>query len=148
MAGGDLSLAMSFGRWTLADVRVGGRLLDGGRLPSGRLTARAGTASLGAGLHLGSKRRAGFALMLRLQGYAVQYDAELDGGGSRTALLGAAVVAVEPRLLVAITHRISIAAGGAAGVPLHGIVVRTQGVETESLSGFVLSANLGFVVAL
>jgi hypothetical protein len=55
---------------------------------------------------------------------------------------------VLPRLFVAITRRISIAAGGAAGVPLHGIVVRTQGVETDSLSGFVLSANLGFVVAL
>ena len=148
MAGGDLSLAMSFWRWALADVRVGGRLLDGATLPSGRLTARAGTASLGAGLRLASNLRAGFALMLRLQSYAVQYDAELDGGGSRMALLGAVVAAVEPRLLVAISRRISIAAGGAAGLPLHGIVVRTQGVETDSLSGFVLSANLGFVVAL
>jgi hypothetical protein len=148
MAGGDLSLALAFGRWALADLRVGGRILDGGTLPSGRLTARAGTASLGAGLHLASQRRAGFALMLRLQGYAVQYDVELEGGASQGALLGAVVVAVEPRLFVAITGRISIAAGGAAGLPLHGIVVRTQGVETDSLSGFVLSANLGFVVAL
>lgn len=150
LVGGDLSFAMSFGRWTEADVRVGGRRLGGETLSSGQLTARAGTASLGAGLNLSSEGRAvGFALMLRLQGYAVEYEYELAAdAGSRTAVLGAVVVAVEPRLFFAVTRRISIAAGGTGGVALHGIVVRTQGVETDSMSGFVVSASLGFVVAL
>jgi hypothetical protein len=47
-----------------------------------------------------------------------------------------------------LTRRISIAAGGAAGVPLHGIVVRTQGVPTDSLSGVFVSGNLALVVSL
>jgi len=85
--------------------------------------------------------------MFRAQGYGVEYRAELPDA-ARTAVLGAFVVAVEPRLIVAVTRRISIAAGGAAGVPLHGIVVRTQGVETDSMSGLVLSGSLGLVVAL
>jgi len=149
LAGGDLSLAASLGRWTLGEVRVGGRFANGETLPSGRLTARAGTAALGAGLHVWSKRRAvGFALMFRAQGYGVEYRAELGDGGSRTALLGAFVVAVEPRLLVAVTRRISIAASAATGLPVHGIVVRTQGAETDSMSGLVLSGHLGLVVAL
>jgi len=150
LAGGDLSLAVSLGHWTLGEVRVGGRLASGETLPSGRLTARAGTAALGAGLNLWSKRRAvGFALLLRAQGYGVQYRAELAGdGGSRSAVLGAFVIAVEPRLLVAVTRRISMAASAAAGLPVHGILVRTQGVETDSMSGLVLAGHVGLVVAL
>lgn len=150
LAGGDVSVAASLGRWTMADVRIGGRLASARALPNGRLTARAGIAALGAGLNLWSQRRSiGFAMMLRLQGYAVEYQAELAGdGAAQAALLGAVVVGVEPRLFIAVTRRISIAAGGAAGLPLHGIIVRTQGVEMDSMSGLVVSANLGFVVAL
>ena len=149
LAGGDLSFAASLGRWTVGDLRVGGRFAEGNALPSGRLTARAGTAALGGGLNAWSKRRTvGFALMLRAQGYGVAYHAEIGDGSSRTTLLGAFVIAVEPRLLVAIARRISLAVGGAAGLPLHGIVVRTQGVQTDSMSGFVLSGNLGLLVAL
>src|SRR4029079_3323629 len=37
LAGGDLSLAASLGRWTLGEVRVGGRFANGETLPSGRL---------------------------------------------------------------------------------------------------------------
>ena len=150
LAGGDLALTVALGRWALGDLRVGGRFASDETVPSGRLTTRAGTAAAGAGLNVWSKHRSvGFALMLRAQGYGVEYRADLSGDGtSRTALLGAFVVAVEPRLLVAVTRRISITAGGAAGLPLHGIVVRTQGVETDSMSGLVLSGSLGLVVAL
>jgi len=148
LAGGDLALTVALGRWALGDLRVGGRFAGGETLPAGRLSARAGTAALGAGLNALSRRRTlGFALMFRAQGYGVEYRAELPDS-SRTAVLGAFVVAVEPRLIVAVTRRISIAAGGAAGLPLHGIVVRTQGVETDSMSGLVLSGSLGLVVAL
>ena len=148
LAGGDLALTVALGRWALGDLRVGGRFAGGETLPAGRLSARAGTAALGAGLNAWSRRRTlGFALMFRAQGYGVEYRAELPDS-SRTAVLGAFVVAVEPRLIVAVTRRISIAAGGAAGLPLHGIVVRTQGVETDSMSGLVLSGSLGLVVAL
>ena len=148
LAGGDLALTVALGRWALGDLRVGGRFAGGETLPAGRLSARAGTAALGAGLNAWSRRRTlGFALMFRAQGYGVEYRAELPDS-SRTAVLGAFVVAVEPRLIVAVTRRISIAAGGAAGLPLHGIVVRTQGVETDSMSGLVVSGSLGLVVAL
>jgi len=148
LAGGDLALTVALGRWALGDLRVGGRFAGGETLPAGRLSARAGTAALGAGLNAWSRRRTlGFALMFRAQGYGVEYRAELPDS-SRTAVLGAFVVAVEPRLIVAVTRRISIAAGAAAGLPLHGIVVRTQGVETDSMSGLVLSGSLGLVVAL
>ncbi len=148
LAGGDLALTVALGRWALGDLRVGGRFAGGETLPAGRLSARAGTAALGAGLNALSRRRTlGFALMFRAQGYGVEYRAELPDS-SRTAVLGAFVVAVEPRLIVAVTRRISIAAGGAAGFPLHGIVVRTQGFETDSMSGLVLSGSLGLVVAL
>ena len=150
LAGGDLSVAVSLGHWVLGDLRVGGRFASDETVPSGRLTTRAGTAAAGAGLNVWSKHRSvGFALMLRAQGYGVEYRADLSGDGtSRTALLGAFVVAVEPRLLVAVTRRISITAGGAAGLPLHGIIVRTQGVDTDSISGLALSSSLGVVVAL
>ena len=150
LAGGDLAATVAVGRWTLGEVRLGGRVLDGQAVPYGRLTAHAGTAGLGAGLQLWSNRRVvGFVAMLRAQGYGVEYRAELAGDGtSGTARFVAVVIAVEPRLLVAITRRLSIAASGAAGVPLHGIVVRTQGVETDSMSGVVLSGSLGLVVTL
>jgi hypothetical protein len=149
LAGGDLSLAVLLGRWTVGEVRGGARFVNGETLPGGSLTARAGTAALGAGLNVWSKGRAvGFVLMGRAQGYGVAYRAELGDGGARTALLGAFVVAVEPRLLLAVTRRISIAASAAAGLPVHGIVVRTQGVETASMSGLALSSHLGLVVAL
>ena len=148
LAGGDLALTVALGRWALGDLRVGGRFAGGETLPAGRLSTRAGTAALGAGLNTWSKlRTVGFALMFRAQGYGVEYRAELPDA-ARTAVLGAFVVAVEPRLIVAVTRRISIAAGGAAGLPLHGIVVRTQGVETDSMSGLVVSGSLGLVVAL
>jgi len=142
-------MAVTLGHWLLGDLRVGGRFAGDAALPSGLLTTRAGTAAAGAGPNIWSKRRSvGFALMLRAQGYGVEYRADLSDGTSRTTVLGAFVVAVEPRLLVAVTRRISITASGAAGLPLHGIIVRTQGVETDSISGLALSGSLGVVVAL
>jgi hypothetical protein len=77
----------------------------------------------------------------------VEYRADLSGdGNSRSALLGAFVVAVEPRLLIALTRRVSLTAAAAAGIPVHGIVVRTQGLAADSLSGVAFSGNLGAVL--
>jgi len=149
MAGGDVSVAAPIGRWMVSELRAGGRLVDAATSPAALLTGRAGTAAFAAGLNVWSKHRAvGFALMLRAQGYAIEYRiASPDRGGSRAALLGALAIVVEPRLVVAVSRRISLAAGAAAGVPLHGIVVRTQGVETDSVTGLAVSASLGALVA-
>jgi len=144
LAGGDLSVAAPIGRWMLSEVRVGGRLVDGGTSPVAHLTGRAGTAAVAAGLNVWSKHRAlGFALMLRAQAHAIEYRVASPDRGSQTALLGALTIMVEPRLLVAVSRRISLTAGVGAGIPLHGIRVRTQGVETDSLTGLVISASLG-----
>jgi hypothetical protein len=145
LAGGDIAVAVAIGRLLLTEVRLGGRLVDAETPPLARLTGRAGTAALAAGPNVWSRQRTvGFALMLRAQGYAIEYRAESPGeGGSRTSRLGALTVAVEPRLLVALSPRISLAAAVGVGVPLHGIVVRAQGTETDSLTGVVVCANLG-----
>jgi len=137
-------VAAPIGRWMLSEVRVGGRLVDGGTSPVAHLTGRAGTAAIAAGLNIWSKHRAlGFALLLRAQGYAIEYRVASPDRGSQTALLGALTIIVEPRLLVAVSRWISLTAGIGAGIPLHGIRVRTQGVETDSLTGLVVSASLG-----
>jgi hypothetical protein len=148
LAGGDLLVAARLGRWILGEVRIGGRVVATEDLPSGRLTSRAGTAAVAAGLNLWSNHRSvAGALLVRAQGYLVEYRADLSGdGNSRSALLGAFVVAVEPRLLIALTRRVSLTAAAAAGIPVHGIVVRTQGLAADSLSGVAFSGNLGAVL--
>jgi hypothetical protein len=81
--------------------------------------------------------------MLRAQEYLVQFRAEAPGqDGARTALLGAFVLAAEPRFIVALTRRFALEAGPAVGFPPRGIVVRTQGTQTQSVSGLLLSASL------
>lgn len=148
LAGGDIAFAARIGRWIVSEVCVGGRFIDGQTTPVARLTGRAGTAIVAIGPSVWSKHRTvGFAPMLRAQGYAIDYRAESPGeGGSRTARMGALTIAVEPRLLVAISGRISLTAGAGVGLPLHGVVVRTQGSKTDSLTGVSISASLGAVV--
>jgi hypothetical protein len=148
MAGADLAFAARIGRWFVSEVRVGGRLVDGPTSPVVRLTGRSGTAAVAAGPCLWSKHRTvGFAPMLRAQAYAIDYRAESPGETAPpTTRMGAITVAVEPRLLVAVSRWIGLAAGAGVGVPLHGIVVRTQGLETDSLTGVAFSASLGAVV--
>jgi hypothetical protein len=153
LAGGDLFVAARIGRWMLGDVRIGGRLARGEDLPSGRLTARAATAAVAAGLNLWSNHRAvGGALLVRAQGYLVDYRAALadlaGSGASRGALLGAFALAVEPRLFVGLSRRVSLTAAAAAGISIHGIVVRSQGGEADSLSGLAVSGSLGAVLTL
>ena len=65
----------------------------------------------------------------------------------KSANLGAFALAVEPRLMVAITRRIFLQASAAAGLVLKGIAERIQSVETQSLSGTMVSANLAGVFA-
>jgi hypothetical protein len=148
LAGGDICLAAPIGRFGLGELRIGGRVLIGDTLPAAGLTARAATAAVAAGVNVSSpRRRLGYALMLRAQGYAIDYRLEpAVDGGSRTARLGALIAVLEPRVVAAVTSRISVAAAVAAGVPIHGIVVRSQGAASDSLTGFVLSAHLGAMV--
>lgn len=148
MAGGDISFGARIGRWILGEVRVGGRFVDGQSSPVARLTGRAGTASVAIGPSIWSEHRTvGFEPMLRAQGYAIDYRAESPGdGGARTARLGALTVAAEPRLIVAISGRIALTAAVGVGIPLHGIMVRTQGAKTDSLTGVTISAGLGAAV--
>jgi hypothetical protein len=148
LAGGDVSIASSVGRFTLIELRAGGRVAAGATLASGQLSARAGTASAAAGLNVWSRHRSvGLAFMLRAQGYLMQFHADSPpGGASGTAVLGALTVAAEPRLMVAVSRRVSLTAAADGGLPVHGIVVRTQGVEAASMSGLFLSGNLGVVL--
>lgn len=150
LAGGDLSVGVSVGRWVALDLRAGGRFVDGLTSSSERLSARAGVASLGAGLNVWSRRGLlGFAAMVRAQGFGVEYRLGSAGQDpARTTRLDAFVASVEPRLLVRMSGRLTLALGGAAGFALHGIVVRVQGVETSRMSGLSLSGNLGVVVEL
>jgi len=150
LAGGDLSLGVAMGRWISLDLRAGGRVVEGLPSSSDRLSARAGTASLAAGLTVWSGRRpVGFTARLRAQGFGVEYRVASAGDdGDRTTRLGALVISAEPRLLVRMSRHLTLALGGAVGVPVHGIVVRVQGAETSKMSGLFLSANLGVMLAL
>jgi hypothetical protein len=150
LGGADLSLARRIGHWIIAEARVGGRLMGDQASPSGRLQARGGTAALGAGLDLSTPGRVvGGALLVRAQGYLIQYRAEAsDQTQLGTALAGAFVVSLEPRLIVAFNRRVSLVAAVGAGVPVHGIQVRAQGGEANSLTGLYLSGTLGAVLTL
>jgi hypothetical protein len=149
LMGADLVVASRLGRWFLAELRMGGRLGADQTLPGEHLTTRAAAVAAAAGVNLWSKSRViGGALVLRAQGYLVQFRAEATGEGHvETANLAAFALAVEPRLMVAVTHRFLLQASAAAGVVPRGIVVRIQGVETQGLSGLAVSANLAGVFA-
>jgi len=150
LLGGDLSLGVSLGRWVSLDLRAGGRFVEGLTSTSEPLSARAGVASLGVGPTVWSRRHSlGFALMVRAQGYGVEYRLGSAGQGpAGTTRLGAVVAAAEPRLLVGVSRHVTLALGGAAGLAVHGIAVRVQGVETSRMSGLLLSGSLGVVVEL
>jgi len=121
---------------------------DGGRWPSGQPDLRAVTASAGTGLDLTSPRRAvGGALLLRAHAYAVEYTVVRPDGSEQGAWLAALFVDLEPRLVVAVARHVSLMAAAGAGFPVRGIVVRTQGQRTDSLSGVSLSARLGALLS-
>jgi hypothetical protein len=147
LLGADLFVASRLGRWLLTELRLGGRLGGEQTLSGERLRTRAAAVAAAAGVNRWSRSRAfGGALVLRAQGYLVQFRAEATGEGNvETANLGAFSLALEPRFMVAVTRRLSLQASAAAGWVLKGIVVRLQGVETHSLSGIAMSANLAGV---
>jgi hypothetical protein len=146
LAGGDLFMGARLGRWLLAEVRAGGRIAAEQAVPGGSLSAHATTVGVAIGvLFWPASRRGGAALMLRAQEYWVQFRLGLDDGRTHTSLLGALALAAEPRLIVALTHRWALAATAGIGFLPHGIIVRTQGVQTQSVSGLVLSASLAGV---
>jgi hypothetical protein len=145
LMGADLFLSSRVGTWYMAELRIGGRLGADQVNPGLRLATRAGAVAAGAGVNLWSKGRVlGGALVVCAQGYLVQFRGE---GSSETTFttrrIGALALAVEPRLMVALTHHLSLQASVAAGWVAHGIVVRVQGIDAPSISGFALSANLG-----
>ena len=147
-AGGDLFMGARMGRWLLAEVRAGGRVASEQAVPGGSLSAHAATVGVAVGvLSWPERRRVGAALMLRAEEYWVQFRVGLDDGRTRTALLGAFVLAAEPRLIVALARRVAIEATSGIGFLPHGIVVRTQGMQTRSVSGLFLSASLAGVLS-
>jgi hypothetical protein len=145
--GGDLFTAARLGRWFVAELRAGGRVGADQPLPGGRLSARAATVGAAAGIRFWPERLIGFELMLRAQEYLVQFRAEASGdSAARTALLGAFVLAAEPRLIVALARHFELEATAAVGLPPRGIVVRIQGTDRQSMSGLVLSGSLAGVL--
>jgi len=150
LMGADLFVTSRLGRWFLVELHIGGRLGGDQTLPRGeQLTTSAAAVAAAAGVNLWSKTGVfGAALLLRAQGYLVHLRAEPVGGGRpATANVGAFALAVEPRLMVAVTRRFSMHASATAGVVPRGIVVRIQGVEAESMSGIAVSAYLAGVFA-
>jgi hypothetical protein len=148
LMGADLFFASRLGRWFLAELRIGGRVGGDQSLPEEHLTTRAGTIAAAAGVNRWARSRVfGGGIVLRAQGYLVQFRAEATAAGRvETANLGAFALALEPRLMVSLTRRFSLQASAAAGLVPRGIVVRIQGIETQSMSGLALSANLAGVL--
>jgi hypothetical protein len=147
LMGADLFVASRLGRWFLAELRIGGRLAADQTLPDAQLTTRAAAIAAATGVKLWSKSHVfGGALVLRGQAYLVQFRVQ-QAGEDRfdTAVLGAFALAIEPRLMFALTRHLSLQASAAAGLVPRGIVVRIQGVETQSISGITVSANVAGV---
>ena len=149
LIGGEVTLSVALGRYMLADVSAGVRTTGNQALPSGRLATRAGTAAIGLGPNLGSVwRLVGVALLFRARGYLVEYRAApANDGAARAARFGAVFLAAEPRLSLRLSRRISLLVSAAVELPVHGIIVRAQGVETASISGLALTAGLGAAMA-
>jgi hypothetical protein len=150
LAGGDVLVGARLGRWMLAEVRGGGRVSsEQTLLPGASVSARAMTAGLAVGvLYWPEFRRVGTALLFRAQEYGVQFRVGLDDGRTRTVLTSAWALSAEPRLLVALSRRLALAASAGIGFLPHGIVVRMQGMQTQSVSGLALSASLAAVLSL
>lgn len=148
--GGDLFVTSRLGHRLLAELGAGVRAGEGQTLPDGRLSVRAATVGAAVGVLLWPETRpVGLAMMVRAQEYLVQFRAEGSGeGGMRTALLGAFVLAAEPRLFVAVARHFALEATAAVGFPVRGIAVRTRGAETRSVSGLLLSGSLAGVLTL
>ncbi len=145
LVGGDIFVASSWGRWFVAELGAGGRVGADEPLRSGQLTTRAATVAAAAGLELTSRGRlARSAVVVQAQAYLVHFDADQSGKSpEQTALLDAWTVAVEPRVALALTRRLSLAASAGVGYALRPIIIHAQGITRPSMSGLVLSARVG-----
>jgi hypothetical protein len=145
LVGGDLFVTSSWGRWFLAELGAGGRVGADEPLRGGRLTTRAGTVAAAAGLKLASLGRlAGSAVVVQAQAYLVRFAAQPSGQRpEQTALLDGWTVAAEPRLALALTRRLGLAASAGVGYALRPIIIREQGITRPGMSGLVLSAHVG-----
>ncbi len=146
--GGDLLMGARLGHRFVVEVRGGGRAGTQHSVPGGRLSSCAAIMGATTGVLLWPEsRHVGLALMLHAEEYLVRFRLEAPAdAGTRTALLGAFVVAAGPRLTVALGRRLALEASVAVGFPPRGIVVRVQGAAAESLSGLVLSGSLAGVL--
>jgi hypothetical protein len=148
LIGADLLAAAHARKWFLVELRIGGRLGSNGLGSGPNLTTRAAAAAVTAGMNLWSTRHlVGAAVVMVAQGYLAQFRS--DGSGERavtTPAFGALAIALEPRLMATLTPHLAVEASGAIGWVPHGIVVRIQGVEAPSISGFAVSAKLGGVL--
>lgn len=148
LAGADATLATGFNHGLFVEVRAGGRVGSDVPLPTGHLEVRAGTVAASAGIGLWPRNRwLGGAFALRAQGYLVQLRSyEAGAPNAPSALLGAFVVAAEPRLVVAVSRHLLLEAALGIGFATHAIVVFVQGDERPGLSGALVSASLSAVV--
>lgn len=147
LGGLDLVAARRIGRFLACELRAGARAGEDVTLPWVQITTRATTASAAVGAARWTRRgRLGGALMGRAQAFFAQFQVEPASGGPSATGHYVFVLAAEPDLYVALSRHVALAASGAAGVAVHGIVLRTQGTPTNSLSGAMLSANLGAVL--
>lgn len=148
LVGGDLLATLRVRRWLVVALRAGGRSGTGVALPWVRVTTRAATASFALGADRWWWRdRIGAGGMIRAEGYGVEVQADPPRAGSGISRSAALVLAAEPRLWVALGRRVEVTAAVSVGVPVHGVVLQTQGVDAASLTGLVLSGNLGVVFA-
>ena len=147
-AGGDIVVACRLGRWLLAELRGGGRVGADQTVAGGSLSAHAATLGAAAGFVWWPERRpVGLAMMVRAQEYLVRFRTDVSGEpAAGSVVLGALVLAAEPRVLVAVTRHLALEGTGSIGLPAHGIVVRTQGNPAQSVSGVFVSASLGGVL--
>jgi hypothetical protein len=145
LMGGDVFVASSWGRCFLAELGAGGRVGSDEPVRGGQLTIRAATVAASGGLVLISRGRlAGSAVVAQVQGHLVHFAAQQSGQHpEQTALLDAWTVAAEPRLALALTRRLSLAASVGVGYALRPIVIREQGASRPSMSGLVLSGHVG-----
>jgi hypothetical protein len=145
--GGDLTVGARLGSRFMAEIRIGGRAGPQHIVPNGRQSSSAAIVGATAGFHLWPEsRRVGLALLSLAQEYLVRIRLEAPANaGTRTALSGAFVVAAGPYLTVALGRWFELGMSVAAGFPPHGIVLRVQGTQVESLTGLFLSGSLAGV---
>jgi hypothetical protein len=144
--GGDLIAGMRVGRRFDAEIAAGVRVDMGQKAQMARLDAAALDVAVALAARLWSYRESlQTSVWLRARGFAYQWRVESDGGnsGAQTTTLAFATVAAGPRVGITLGRRALVIAEAGVGRPLPAVVVRDQGRTIGSVSGWLVSGNLG-----